>query len=236
MIKGIYTAARSLDQRIKNLDVIANNLANLNTTGYKREIPFSEVINSLGDTAIKKVTSQTQGELVQTSNPLDLGISGQGFFVLKNDSGNVQLTRNGRFQISDEGYLTDNNGAKVMGKNGPITLEETMLDSNAVITISKEGEIKLNDKIIDKILVVNVPSPSELEHLGNSNFGLGGQEAVPLSEDEFTVSQGYVEQANTNPIVEMEAMIQLNKEYESAQKVIAALDQSLSQANDIAKV
>lgn len=236
MIKGIYTAARSLDQRIKNLDVIANNLANLNTTGYKREIPFSEVINSLGETGIKKVTSQTQGELIQTSNPLDAGISGKGFFVLKNDAGVTQLTRNGRFQISDEGFLTDSEGSKVMGKNGPILLEDTMLDSNAVITISKEGEIKLNEKLIDKLLVVNVQSPSELDHLGNSNFGLGGQVAEPLSEDEYTVAQGYVEQANTNPIVEMEAMIQLNKEYESAQKVIAALDQSLSQANDIGKV
>jgi len=104
MIKGIYTAARSLDHRIKNLDVIANNLANLNTTGYKREIPFTEVINSLGDTVIKKVMSQQQGELIQTSNPLDLGISGQGFFALRSQDGTVELTRNGRFKISDDGY------------------------------------------------------------------------------------------------------------------------------------
>jgi flagellar basal-body rod protein FlgF len=236
MIKGIYTAARSLDHRIKNLDVIANNLANLNTTGYKREIPFTEVINSLGDTVIKKVMSQQQGELIQTSNPLDLGISGQGFFALRSQDGTVELTRNGRFKISDDGYLTDNDGSRVLGKNGPISLEDTLLDSSAVINISKEGEIKINNKIIDSILVVNVAQPNELQHIGNSNFGLDGQEAVPLSEDVFSISQGFVEQANTNAINEMEAMIQLNREYESAQKVIAALDSSLSQANDIGKV
>ena len=236
MIKGIYTAARSLDQRIKNLDVIANNLANLNTTGYKREIPFTEVINSVGDSVIKKVTSQQQGELIQTSNPLDLGISGQGFFAVRSQDGTMELTRNGRFKISEDGYLTDNDGARVLGKNGPISLEDTILDSGEVIKISKEGEVKINDKIIDSILVVNVPQPNELQHLGNSNFGLDGQAAIPLNENEFSVSQGYVEQANTNAIDEMEAMIQLNREYESAQKVIAALDNSLSQANDIGKV
>ncbi len=236
MIKGIYTAARSLDQRIKNLDVIANNLANLNTTGYKREIPFTEVINSVGDSVIKKVTSQQQGELIQTSNPLDLGISGQGFFAVRSQDGTMELTRNGRFKISEDGYLTDNDGARVLGKNGPISLEDTILDSGEVIKISKEGEVKINDKIIDSILVVNVPQPNELQHLGNSNFGLDGQEAIPLNENEYSVSQGYVEQANTNAIDEMEAMIQLNREYESAQKVIAALDNSLSQANDIGKV
>ena len=91
MIKGIYTAGRSLDHRIKNIDVIANNLANLGTTGYKREVPFTEVLNSFGEKSIRKVTSHMQGDILQTSNPLDLAISGQGFFVIKNENGEKEL-------------------------------------------------------------------------------------------------------------------------------------------------
>ena len=91
MVKGIYAAARCLEQHMQNIEVIANNLANLNTTGYKREIPFSEVVNKYGDSFIKKLTSQQQGEVVQTSNQLDLAISGNGFFSVMNDQGTLNL-------------------------------------------------------------------------------------------------------------------------------------------------
>lgn len=236
MIKGIYTAGRGLEHRIKNIDVIANNLANLNTTGFKREIPFSELVNKYGDIEMRKVTSQQQGDVTQTSNPLDLAISGKGFFAVKGDEGNIELTRDGRFKISDEGFLTDNTGRKVLGKNGAISLEDMLKNKDSVIVISQAGEIKVGDKTVDTILVMNVPDPNQLTRTGGSNFLTDGQEYFPAQEGEYGISQGFLEDANTNPIVEMEAMIQLNKEYESAQKVIAALDQSLGQANEIGKV
>lgn len=236
MIKGIYTAARSLDHKMKNIDVIANNLANLNTTGFKREIPFSEIINSMGDSQIVKLTNQEQGDIVQTSNPLDLAISGKGFFAVRNADGVTELTRNGKFNISDEGFLVDAVGNKVLGTEGFIQLEETMSSKNSSIVISKNGEIKVDDKLVGNILVLNVNDSSNLTRSGNSTFELNGQEAFAAQEGDYALSQGYLEQANTNPIVEMEAMIQLNKEYESAQKIIAGLDQSLGHANEIAKV
>jgi flagellar basal-body rod protein FlgF len=236
MIKGIYTAARALDHKIKNIDVIANNLANLNSTGFKREIPFYEMLNEAGEAKTKKVTSQVQGEVVQTSNPLDLALSGDGFFVLRDESGSSELTRDGRFKISEDGFLVNNDGKKVLGQNGPISLEDTLMDKDSVIKINKDGEVRTGDKTIGTILVVNVADSSSLTRTGGSNFSSDDQQYVPGDANSYAISQGYLEQANTNPIVEMEAMIQLNKDYESAQKIMAALDQSLGFANEIGKV
>jgi len=236
MIKGIYTAARGLNQRMKNIDIIANNLANLNSTGYKREIPFSEVINQAGEVAIRKVTSQQQGNILQTSNPFDLAISGEGFFLVKGDDGRVELTRNGKFKLSEDGLLVDSNGKKVIGQNGSISLEDILRTKDSSVVISKNGEVRVDGKIVDKIFVATVQRPSELMRTDGSNFLPGDQEVFNAPEREFSVSQGYLEESNTNPIVEMEAMISLNKEFETAQKVISTLDASLGSANEIGKI
>jgi flagellar basal-body rod protein FlgG len=236
MIKGIYTAARALDNKIKNIDVIANNLANLNSTGFKREIPFCEILNEAGDVQMKKITSQVQGEIAQTSNPLDLAISGNGFFVLRNENGTSELTRDGRFKISEDGFLINDEGKMVLGQNGPISLEDTLLDQESSIKINKDGEINIGNKAIGTILVVNVADSSRLSRVEGSNFISEDQQYLPETAENYAISQGYLEQANTNPIVEMQAMIQLNKEYESAQKIINVLDLSLGHANEIGKV
>ncbi len=236
MIKGIYTAGRGLDYRIKNIDVIANNLANLNTTGYKREVPFSEVLNQYGENSIKKITSQQQGDIIQTSNPFDLAISGDGFFAVKTKDGNTELTRDGRFKLNDEGFLVDANQNKVIGRQGEISIEESLIEKDATIKINRRGEIKIGERTIDSILVVNVENPNELVRGGGSNFQLGDEGYQDVDEDAYSISQGFLEESNTNPIVEMESMISINKEYETTQKIMNALDASLGQANDIGKV
>ncbi|MDH7604765.1 MAG: flagellar hook basal-body protein [Melioribacter sp.] len=236
MIKGIYTVARSMDQRAKNIDIISNNLANINTTAFKREIPFAEYINEAGESQIRKLTSQQQGELVLTSNPLDLAINGNGFFAVKSEDGTIELTRNGRFQISDEGYLIDAKGRKVLGKNGGIFLEDTLRQKNSQILVSTAGEIKIDEHYIDTLLIVKVDEPEQLTRSGESNFLITDENYTEANQDEYKISQGYLEESNANPILEMEAMIQLNKAYERAQKIINALDQSLDHANQIGKI
>ncbi len=236
MIKGIYTAGRSLDHRMKNIDVISNNLANLGTTGYKREVPFTEILNQYGDVSVRKVTSQEQGDVLQTSNPLDLAISGNGFFTVKGEDGQLELTRDGRFKLSDEGFLVNSNGQKVIGQNGEVSIEESLLEKDPTINITKSGEIKIGERTIDSLLIVNVENSEDLIRGGGSNFLLNDTEYKAAEEGTFQVSQGFLEESNTNPILEMESMISINKEYETAQKVIAALDTSLGQANEIGKV
>lgn len=236
MIKGIYTAGRSLEHRIKNIDVIANNLANLGTTGYKREVPFTEVLNSYGEISIRKVTSQLQGDILQTSSQLDLAISGDGFFVVKGKDGEKELTRDGRFRLDDEGFLVNANGQKVVGQNGEVSIEETLLAKDSVINITKGGEIRIGEHTIDTLLILKVDNDESLMRGGGSNFLMGDQEYHAAEEGSYQISQGFLEESNSNPILEMESMISINKEYETAQKIIAALDSSLGQANEIGKV
>jgi len=124
----------------------------------------------------------------------------------------------------------------VLGQNGPISLEDTLLDQESSIKINKDGEINIGNKAIGTILVVNVADSSKLSRVEGSNFTSEDQQYLPETAENYAISQGYLEQANTNPIVEMQAMIQLNKEYESAQKIINVLDLSLGHANEIGKV
>ncbi|AFN75385.1 Flagellar basal body rod protein [Melioribacter roseus P3M-2] len=236
MIKGIYSVARGMVQRSQNIDIIANNIANINTTAYKREIPFSEYINEAGEAQFKKLTSMQQGETVLTSNPLDVAISGRGFFMIKNSDGQYELTRDGRFRLSDDGYIVDGNGNKVQGKSGEIYMGELIRNKDSEIKISNNGEIRVGNQFIDTILVVDVEFPESLSRIGASNFLLGNQPFKELNEDDFKLAQGYLEESNTNPILEMEAMIALNKSYETSQKIINALDQSLDHANQIGKI
>ena len=131
MIKGIYTAARALDSRMRNLDIVANNLANVNTTGFKRELPFSEIIDQAGNAQIRQASDFRPGELAQTANPLDLALSGDGFFVVQSENG-LQMTRDGKFSISNEGYLVNKQGYKVMGKSGAININMLQIDKQKI--------------------------------------------------------------------------------------------------------
>ena len=100
----------------------------------------------------------------------------------------------------------------------------------------KGGEIKIGEHTVDTLLVLKVEDDENLMRGGGSNFLMGEQESRAAEEGSYQISQGFLEESNSNPILEMESMISINKEYETAQKVIAALDSSLGHANEIGKV
>ncbi|MBZ0199488.1 MAG: flagellar hook basal-body protein [Ignavibacteriaceae bacterium] len=235
MIKGIFMAARSLNTRTKNMDVIANNLANLSTTGYKREVPFSEVLTNEGQILIKKFTDYKQGELLPTSNPLDLGVFGNSAFVIQTERGQ-ELTRDGRFKLNDEGSLVTNDGNKVMGQNGEINISDQMLDKDQTIYISSEGELKVGDTVIDTFLMAKLDGSQEFKRTSGSNFISAEGNIEYANKSDYKINQGYLEESNINPIIEMEAMIQINNDYSSSHKVVNILDQSLEKANEMGRV
>jgi flagellar basal-body rod protein FlgG len=235
MIKGIYTAARALDTRMRNLDIVANNLANINTAGYKREIPFSEMMDEAGHTQIIQSSDFRPGELSKTSNPLDLAVSGNGFFVVQNENG-LEMTRNGKFSISNDGYLVNQQGYKVMGKSGAVNLNKLELNKDKELTVSNTGEIKVGDQIVDNLLIVKPEDPQESERTSGQNFTVGTNGFSLANQGEYQIRQGYIEESNVNPIKEMQDMIVLNSEYDSAHKIINYLDKSLDEANQIGKV
>lgn len=236
MIKGIYYVSRNMHTKVNNIEIVANNLANINTTGYKRELPFSEIMARYNDTPIKQITDFSQGTLLFTSNPLDLAISGKGNFTLQNDKGQLEFTRNGRFRISEEGFLVNEQGFKVMGKKGTIDFLDFKLDKDKSINISKNGEIKIGDAVIDELKIVDLENMMGLDRKEGLNFITTDDNHKELEEGNFELQQGYLEESNVNPVLEMQAMIDINKEFEASQKMVNFLDISLEKANEIGKV
>ncbi len=235
MIKGIYHAARSLETQNKNLERIANNLANLNTVGYKREGMFIQILNQLGLPQVKSPVDMSQGELVETKNPLDLAIVGVGLFVVKTEKG-FEFVRNGNFQISEEGFLVDKEGRKVIGKNGEINLSEYQLDENNLLSISRNGEIKVGENVVDNLLIAKLNEDTYEQRKEGLNFDSISDIQELSEEGEYQILQGCLEESNVNPIKEMENMIRVSKDYESSYKMVISLDESLQKSVEIGKI
>lgn len=235
MIKGIFSAAKNLQSGEKHIGVIANNLANLNTIGFKREVPFSMIMDAQGNLRANQINDSKQGEMVLTGNPLDLGINGKGFFIVETKYGE-KITRDGKFKISDEGYLVNQNGDKVIGKDGEIHFGSNVFNSDQSIVVTKSGEIKVGENILDELRIVGVEKPEELSKAGGAYFDIEGVDLEEMENTEYEITQGYIESSNVNIMEEMEAMIRLNNDYQSTQKIIRYLDDSLEKANTIGKV
>lgn len=235
MVKGIFTAARGLGYRLKNIETVANNLANVSSTGYKREGEFQAILDQFGETKVRQQRDYSNGNFINTSSPLDLAIKGEGFFEVQTQNG-LELSRNGKFSISEEGFLVNDNGDKVMGQRGQINLASVKLNKDQTLQINRNGEIRVGDEIIDTIKISTVEDPQSLNKSGGSNFSDPNQNIVPASEDKFEVMSGYIEESNVNPIYEMQKMIEINKEYEAAQKVINTIDSSLDRLKEIGRV
>ncbi|GJQ63647.1 MAG: flagellar basal-body rod protein FlgF [Melioribacteraceae bacterium] len=236
MVKGIYQASRSLDTRMKNMSIVANNLSNLNTTGFKRKVPFSEVLENEGKSKMKEIIDFRQGELVPTEGNFDLAIEGEKiFFAIQTEDG-PRFTRNGRFTLSEEGFLVDENGDSVLGKSGEINIKSAMLNEDQTVHITEAGEVRVGEILVDSVMLVKFEEPQKLTNTSSSQFQIEGDAYEQAKENEYKVFQGYLEGANVNPIMEMESMINVNQDYTSAQKMIGFLDKSLGQANEVGKV
>ncbi len=235
MVKGIYYAARSLNNGFQRMSNIANNLANINTVGYKREIPFTEVMLSAGKSQLVQFTDFRQGGLTKTSSPLDLAISGSGFFVVETPN-STELTRNGSFTVSDDGFIVNNQGDKLMGIKGPINLNDFLFNENKELKVLRNGEIYVGKQYVDNLLIMQSDDPLSLRRDSSMNFLSLTGDFIPVDEDSYQVMQGYLEDSNVNPIVEMEEMIKSSKDYQSSYKMINFLDKSLEKANEIGRV
>lgn len=237
MVKGLESASHSLNLNDKKISSLANNLANLNSTGYKREIPFEQIIvNNSDEMRTRRMIDFKQGELEQTNNPLDLAIQGDAFFVIENPDGEMLFTRNGKFKLSEEGYIIDHMGNHLQGEGGSLVLQEDFWNQNQTININQDGEVYVGNNYIDKVKLVKVEDNNNLLRVGNSNFRLNEGYFDDIEKGEAQLLQGYLESSNINPIIEMEEMIRISKNYESAQKMIQYIDEIMGKANEIGNV
>ncbi|MFC2150521.1 flagellar basal-body rod protein FlgF [Calditrichota bacterium] len=241
MIKGIFHSAAGMSPRMSQQEVVANNLANVNTTGFKADFRhFRAALNNKllqgGDFGEPVKTTEelfflqtdfSSGPIDQTRNPLDVAIVGKGFFAI--ETGEVtSYTRNGNFKINQDYELTDQRGYRVLGEAGPIRINGQNL------RIKDNGEVYVDDELVDTLRIVDFEEPYPLKRNGYGYF-VPNRPVDTITPEEIKMEQGALERSNVNPILQMTAMIELNRDYESCQKAIQAQDETLGKAvNEIA--
>lgn len=235
MIRGIYLTGKHMLSRQKNIEMTANNLANVNTTGYKREVPFSEILSRIDNQPELQMTDFSDGTLVKTENPLDLAVSGQGFFIVQTPNGPL-LTKNGKFKIADDGFLVNEDGYKVMGKGGDINILDSVLEKNKEFKINKNGDIQVGDEVVGQLMIAKIDDQSAMVRASGTQFLFPDEGFSFASESEFEVHQGFIEESNVNPVMEMQNMITINRDYEASQKIINSLDNILGRLQEIGRV
>ena len=248
MIKGIFSSASGMQPHSVKLEVIANNLANIDTTGFKKDNVFLQVLNEqqaikrtnagYGDLAAldaREYTDFTQGSFQTTSNPLDVALLGDGFFTVETPQG-LRYTRNGNFSLAQDGTIQTSDGYPVLGTAGRLRIDNWSKISTGDISISPRGELTVDKLTIGQLRISDFPKPYQLEKAGNSFFA-PKEKVVPIEAGANTViKQGMLEESNIDAIEEMVSMIELNRSYETDQRMTTIQDGTLDKAMEIGKV
>ena len=210
----------------RQLDVAANNLANLDTAGFKVEqlmLQSDPMRPTQGRSRLDPIKyviddgvarSFTPGAMEKTASPLDLAIDGNGFFQIQT-AGGVRYTRDGRFSLNAQNQLTTQAGDAVLDAGGrPITLDPT----RGQVSIAKTGQISQGDQTVGKVGVMRFTNLSGLSKEGDGLFTSG---ETPVAAPDAGVRQGYLERSNAQPVVEVTHLVEINRAYE---RVASMLD------------
>ena len=226
MHSGIYTAYSGLKAQMEALDVLASNLANVNTTGFKEQKAFFSALNlaldvpdaTPLDSAINTHAVLTgnamnlkDGPLVETHRDLDLALVGNGFLTVETPGG-VRYTRNGNLVTDAKSVLCTADGNPVLGERGRIVLGPGKLD------INQDGEILVAGTRVDRLKLASFDNPSALLREGGSLLAPGGQPPKPAPG--VAVRQGYQEQSNVNPVLATVRMLEIMRHFEAIQKSV----------------
>lgn len=236
MIQGLTLGVQGMTPLIQKQDQIANNLANINTTGYKQSGLFiSSFEKYLTNDEHKPFANReikpdnvyvdfSEGPMKKSGNDLDMLIKGSGFFTVMTQNG-VRYTRNGNFSINADGFLITNDGSKVFGNNGFIRL-----NGKGSVKINSSGEILQGNVTKDFLRISDFKKPYKLLRDGNSNFKpqLPNNPVIPSAG--FVIKQGFLEGSNANPIQNMVQMIRAVRNFEADQRAIQSQDQTLDKA------
>lgn len=264
MANGIYVASSGSKARLDQLETVSNNLANLMTTGFKRqEATYRSVHNevrSIGspDQAMgvrtpnrflpedrinvnidDRFTSWSQGNLDETGNVLDLAVEGKGFFKLRDDTGNVFYSRQGQFKLDQEGKLINQNGLEVLDIEGkPIRIPA----NQGRLNISYDGRVAVGEIQLGQIDLVTLGAGDgatlnrSLSHIGEGLFRLEAQDVQEVKSDGI-IRQGYVEGSNVNAVKEMMTLLSSSRLFDLNQQAVKAMGEMDSQAaKDVAMV
>ena len=254
MLEGLYVSGSSMLARATRQDIIANNIANTNVPGFKRDGLF---LKELGEARRKgsgghpvwrenRVSGAyvdfEQGAMRQTNSSLNFAIQGPGFFQVRTPQGDM-YTRNGEFSLNKEGVLVTNLGQAVLDDSG----QEIKVEGDD-FSVNEEGEILENGDVVGTLAIHDFEKDvdgyyqdpdgiSRLERKPNGFFlPIPGVNQVQKTS-ETRVLQGFIEQSNTDPIIQMVDMVELFRSYEADQRVIRAQDDTLNKAvNEVGNI
>ena len=258
MVKGLYTAYTGMINEQNRMDVITNNLANVDTNGYKKEGATSQAFDTvlaykikdtseapnisrgignmnLGVKIGENYTDYSQGPFKVTGNTYDLGLSGSGFFTIefagKDGTTHTKYTRDGSFIADVEGYLVTKDGDYVLNTNN----SRIKIDPNQDVVIDTRGNVIQGGRALHTIKITDFEDYNYLEHYGENFFvPVDGATTVP---GDYTINQGYLETSNVQTVQEMVEMISVSRQYESNQRLITTIDGTLQiVSNQLGKV
>jgi len=223
-------------------EILANNLANSATPGFKRDdlalvpnavaaaTPSTNMLALPAGGTLLQWTDFTQGHIQGTGRGLDAAISGSGFFVIQTPGG-PRYTRAGAFNVGPDGVLTGAGGAPVLGRNGPITV------TSANVRIGAGGEVLDEGRVVDTLRVVDFPKPYRFVKEGDGLFSPVDVTVEPTAATGYEIAGGGLEASNVGTVQMMVSMIDVLRTYETAQRAMQALEEANHQATtNIGKV
>jgi len=260
MLRSLFIAATGMEAQKLNIDVIANNLANVNTAGFKKsradfqdlmyqtlrtpgassgegtQIPSGIQIGlGVKPVAVQKIFDQ--GDFVHTGNNLDLVIEGDGFFQITKPDGTVAYTRSGAFKLDSEGRIVNSDGYPMEpGVTIPANTLNISIGSDGKVSVLQAGSNTPTE--IGQIEIARFTNPGGLNAIGRNLFqpsASSGEPATgnPSTEGFGTINQGYIEMSNVNVVDEMVNMIVSQRAYEINSKAVQASDEMLQVANNL---
>jgi flagellar basal-body rod protein FlgF len=231
---SIYLAASGALACERRLAILANNLANVNTVGYKKDIcHFQRFLSASEQGSAEDLPGELQapavwinmdssidmssGPLQPTGNKLDVALAGKGFFCVQTPEG-TQYTRNGNFTVNADGQLVTQEGLPVLGQSGSITIDDPD------VSIGEDGTISVDDNVIAQLRIVDFFQPGSLQKVADTRFAPVGPDAAEQQPDDVQVREGFLEQSNVDVVRMMTEMIEVHRGFEFYQKVIRSVD------------
>ncbi len=232
MIKGIYTSASGMIPRVRKQEIIANNISNAKTVGFKKDTTFTRELSRAERKQMPKQSDWetpmlhdvfvdfSAGMFDKTGNPLDLAIDGDGFFTVQAEDGTTYLTRAGTFEVNAQGQLAFPNGMLLVSNGGAIDV------GDGQVSVGEDGSVDVDGSTVGRITPMTVDDLTQLEKAGDSMFLVPeGTELTAATNS--SIRQGYLEEANVDIVREMVDMIITYRTFEANAKALQSQDNSL---------
>ena len=243
----LYIAMSGAKENLNAVAIRANNLANVNTTGFRADLAQARSMQAYGEGHPSRIFSLTErpgqnfaeGALRSTGRDLDVAVVGQGWLHVLDDNGEDAMTRNGNLQINEGGMLQTSSGQPVMGEAGPVFIPLPITN----ITIGKDGTISIQPQgappevreVVDRISVVNPPN-GDLEKGTDGLFRMKLGQELPLADFNARLEVGALESSNVNAIEEMTQMIALHRNYELSVKMMKAAEDNDQRSEQLLRI